>query len=287
MNKVHFVCSRGLLQSCTFHSSNPTSSCATDVGYLDKVLIEAKPGDSVYVCSEALPYFVTTILPSLQVPIVLVTGDSDLTMTDLSILDNPRIIRWFCQNCPSPSNSKLVQLPIGLDYHTIMGSPTHKWTLPGEGTSPAAQEGLLRSLPLRPFYERSPKIYVNFGWISRDRRDALNAIPKSLMTLDLVAKPRSDVWTAMTQHAFVLSPYGNGLDCHRTWEALALSAIPIIKGRHFDAMFEGLPVLIVDSWTEVTQNLLQDTIDSFRGRRFDLHKLSLRYWQNLIRPDMD
>jgi hypothetical protein len=254
------------------------------VGYLDKVLIEAKPGDSVYVCSEALPYFISKILPHLQVPIVLVTGDSDLTMTDLSILDNPRIIRWFCQNCPSPFNSKLLQLPIGLDYHTIAENSGHKWTLPGEGTSPAEQEALLRSLP---FHERSSKIYVNFGWISRDRHDALNSIPKSLMTLDLMAKPRSAVWSAMTQHAFVLSPYGNGLDCHRTWEALVLGAIPIIKGHHFDAMFEGLPVLIVDSWAAVTQNLLQDTIDSFRSRRFDMHKLTLRYWQNLIRPDMD
>lgn len=286
MNHSYFVCSRGLLQSCTFHSSQPTSSCATDVGYLEKVLT-ADPGDSVYVCSEALPYFAANILPRLRVPIVLVTGDSDLTITDLSIADSPRILYWFCQNCPSPASNKIVQLPIGLDYHTIAGAPGHKWTMPGEDSSVVGQEALLRSLHVKPFHERTPRIYVNFGWISRDRYDALNAIPKSLMTLDLVTKPRSEVWSAMTQHAFVLSPYGNGLDCHRTWEALVLGAIPIIKGHHFDAMFEGLPVLIVDSWAAVTQSLLIDTINSFKGRRFDMHKLTLRYWQNLIQPDMD
>ena len=29
-------------------------------------------------------------------------------------------------------------------------------------------------------------------------------------------------------HRFVLSPPGHGLDCHRTWEAILLGAIPIV-----------------------------------------------------------
>ena len=38
--------------------------------------------------------------------------------------------------------------------------------------------------------------------------------------------------TTLQQHAhfaFVASPSGNGLDCHRTWEALLLRSIPIVK----------------------------------------------------------
>jgi hypothetical protein len=30
-------------------------------------------------------------------------------------------------------------------------------------------------------------------------------------------------------YAFVASPYGGGPDCHRTWEALILGCIPIVK----------------------------------------------------------
>ena len=36
---------------------------------------------------------------------------------------------------------------------------------------------------------------------------------------------------ALGQHRFVLSPRGNGLDAHRTWEALLVGAIPSAR-RH-------------------------------------------------------
>ena len=36
-------------------------------------------------------------------------------------------------------------------------------------------------------------------------------------------------WLQHAHFAFVASPSGNGLDCHRTWEALLLRSIPIVK----------------------------------------------------------
>ena len=56
----------------------------------------------------------------------------------------------------------------------------------------------------------------------------------------------------MIKYRFIISPHGNGLDCHRTWEALALGCYPIIKSSPLDCMFEGLPVIIVNNWNEVT-----------------------------------
>ena len=38
---------------------------------------------------------------------------------------------------------------------------------------------------------------------------------------------RSELWRRHGNYAFVISPPGHGLDCHRTWEALALGCIPI------------------------------------------------------------
>ena len=34
----------------------------------------------------------------------------------------------------------------------------------------------------------------------------------------------------MVRHRSVISPMGNGLDCHRTWEALYLGVIPLVRG---------------------------------------------------------
>ncbi|CAF3730979.1 unnamed protein product, partial [Rotaria socialis] len=51
---------------------------------------------------------------------------------------------------------------------------------------------------------------------------------------------------------FVLSPPGNGLDCHRTWEALLMGAIPIVLSSTLNSLFSGTPTIIVSTWEQVT-----------------------------------
>jgi hypothetical protein len=87
----------------------------------------------------------------------------------------------------------------------------------------------------------------------------------------------------MAEHAFVLSPHGNGLDCHRTWEALALGCIPIVKSSGLDPLFENLPVWIVHEWSEVTQEAMNCVVNSFKTQSCQYEKLNLSYWQNLLR----
>lgn len=54
---------------------------------------------------------------------------------------------------------------------------------------------------------------------------------------------------------FVVSPPGNGADCHRTWEAMYLGAVPIVLKSHWPfAKFE-LPVMVVENWDEVPSRL--------------------------------
>jgi hypothetical protein len=50
---------------------------------------------------------------------------------------------------------------------------------------------------------------------------------------------------------YVLSPPGNGIDCHRTWEALFLGSIPIVKKSFwpFDKLQIGAKV--IEDWSEV------------------------------------
>ena len=84
----------------------------------------------------------------------------------------------------------------------------------------------------------------------------------------------------MCNYSFVLSPFGNGYDCHRTWEALCLGAIPIVRAKQFKHLFADLPVLNVDEWSDVTPELLQETIRQFKHiyKNFNFDKLTLKYW---------
>ena len=83
--------------------------------------------------------------------------------------------------------------------------------------------------------------------------------------------------------SFVLSPHGGGYDCHRTWEALALGCIPIVKSSPIDRVFERLPVLIVQNWSDVSLGLLEQTRTRFAAHHWAWHRLTLSYWATAIR----
>ena len=87
----------------------------------------------------------------------------------------------------------------------------------------------------------------------------------------------------MTKYSFVLSPHGNGLDCHRTWEALVLGCIPVVKTSSLDKLYDDLPVLIVNNWYDIDEELLKNTIENFKDKKFNYDKLKLDYWINKIK----
>jgi len=86
----------------------------------------------------------------------------------------------------------------------------------------------------------------------------------------------------ITDHFYVLSPQGNGIDCHRTWEALYLNRVPVMR-RHRNAEFyEDLPVLLVDEWSDLTEDLLESKKDEFLRGDWNFDKLKFSYWRDKI-----
>jgi hypothetical protein len=57
--------------------------------------------------------------------------------------------------------------------------------------------------------------------------------------------------TLVSQSVFVLSPPGNGIDCHRTWEALFLGAIPVVKRSFWSFSKYEIGAKVVDDWDEI------------------------------------
>jgi hypothetical protein len=55
---------------------------------------------------------------------------------------------------------------------------------------------------------------------------------------------------------YVLSPPGNGPDCHRTWEAMYMGAIPIVKRKYWPfSHVTDLPVVILEDWHEIEASI--------------------------------
>ena len=57
----------------------------------------------------------------------------------------------------------------------------------------------------------------------------------------------------MIKYKWIISPHGNGLDCHRTYEAIALGCIPIVKTSTLDILYKDMPIIIVDNWSQILQ----------------------------------
>jgi hypothetical protein len=81
---------------------------------------------------------------------------------------------------------------------------------------------------------------------------------------------------------FVMSPEGVGMDCHRTWEALLLGCIPVVKKSSCDDIFDGLPVWIVEDWSEFNAENILKKINYFSKFISKKDKLFLKYWNTKI-----
>jgi hypothetical protein len=264
---------------------------------------DIREGELVWVRVAWLRSFIRQVLPLVESRFVLVTGDSDscvpseLGADGRALLESSKIIHWYAQNYDGSSGSKKISpLPIGLDFHMLSERPA--WG--EEASSPRQQEDVLKSVcaQLRPREERIQQVYVDFGWqrslglrhhrryhplagtrFRELRRGVVKRVRgNSSVFLQTGPLPRTELWRARGAYAFVLSPHGMGLDCHRTWEALALGHIVLVPASSLDALYTGLPVVTLNDWDEITPDNLQRWLLRFQGNRGVHEKLTSRYW---------
>jgi len=129
-------------------------------------------------------------------------------------------------------------------------------------------------------------LYSNFqaATFPDERTYVLNHFSSKKFCTTASRKPHSDYLIDMSQHKFVLSPRGNGLDCFRTWEALFMGSIPIVRSSTLNGMYKDLPVVIVQSWEEVTEEFLEKKYQEIKSKMssYNFEKLYIPYWINEI-----
>jgi len=276
-NMCKYISSRGILKSCDIHSPDPKSSVLTIQG-ID--ITKIREGSTVYVPGSAIPDFIR-YMNKIPYRFILVSGDCDETIPttafrsqeDFQIfIESEKIVHWYSQNCVG-RHPKLTQIPIGLDYHTRVKSD--RW---GPTMSSVKQEKEIEEIKAKakPFYQRELKAYANFHFnmqedrtYTQDRRDAKVKIPsESVYYEPSFTRTRKETMEKQIKYAFVVSPHGNGLDCIRTWEALVLGCIPVVKTSGIDSLYDDLPVLIVQDWEDLSQDLMRSTIESFKHKTY-------------------
>ena len=228
-------------------------------------------GDAIFVQTEYLPRFFRRIHPKISTRYVLVTHNSDFPIPGgfEAYLDDPKILAWFGQNVENYRHPKLHPLPIGLENRC--------WS----NGNPRAIDKKRRLLHT---FAKMRLLYNNFtiGTRPTERGRVYEIFKDKAFCHQATRKPFDAYLADLAESKFVLSPRGNGLDCHRTWESLYMGAIPIVKSSASDSLFEGLPVLIIADWNEVTEELLQKRYEEIRQKPVQVEKLTLDYWLKQI-----
>ena len=230
-----------------------------------------RPGDCIFVKTDMLKEFFEQKHPYIQAPYIIISHNSDDPAPGAcaDFLDDPKIIAWFGQNIEMV-HSKLHPIPIGIDnkmynYNTF-------WLLDH----------------YQELKDKTPKehlLYMNFNISTKpDERGAAHRyFSRTLFcTIPRVQRPWKDYLFDLVKSRFVVSPRGNGWDCLRTWESLYMGAFPIVKRSCMDEMFEGLPVVIIDDWEEVTEEFLNKKWEEFQNTSFQLERMYFPYWEAKI-----
>lgn len=273
----------------------PAHPCVTPSRYVRAV----ENGDIIWVQSVFLSAFYRDVFPYINKKFILVVNDGDESFPSFhrqvfdvdQLINDERVIHIFAQNVDC-NHSKITHLPIGIDFHSIARSTGYF----GEPQmTPVKQGEELEKLltELLPTNQRLKRAYVDFQLADRgtfDGESRTSIFFKIIHSGVIDAAPhylaRHVLWREKGKYAFSVSPRGNGLDCHRTWEDLILGCIVIVKKSPLDPMYEGLPVVIVNDWSEINQEnmdrWLEQYGDVFNNPRYR-EKLTHQYWMNLIK----
>ncbi len=100
----------------------------------------------------------------------------------------------------------------------------------------------------------------------------------------------SEYFGKISQCRFVICPRGNAIDCHRNWEVLYMKRVPVMKTHpYLLKLFEGYPVLFVNDYAEVTEELLKDNENLFtQAQQIDLTQLTLpTFFDNIVNKALE
>jgi len=212
-----------------------------------------------------------------------VTHQSDYSIVAEHVKHLPDGVTWFADNCEVIGNPNVIGIPNGLNNMDFVNNKTSKWGLYSSCFSNLAD--FHNDLAEQHSNKKDIRnlVYMNFtpDTSATERTMVYNHFKqKSFVTVEHGVSHKRFA-NSVYNHPFVLSPRGNGYDCVRTWESFYLGSIPIIKRNNVMSHFSDLPILFVESWEEVTLNLLLNHLTKMKDN-VTLDKARMSYWDSIL-----
>lgn len=175
------------------------------------------------------------------------------------------VVKWFATNADI-EHPKVVNIPFGIPHWTYDIIERKRDWVPS-------------------FHNKKNKIYVNFQPNTIERLSLLRTLDgqqgfhvESEWPLD-----KDKYIDKMAEFKFVLSPTGNGLDCFRTWEALALGCVPVVFDGNWSDSWTDMPIVRIKTMDDLNISRLLSNIPA--SPTFD--KSTDHYWEERIQKEKE
>ncbi len=234
---------------------------------------KVRRGDVIFV--RQVPQFMKKVHPKIKEPYIMLTAGEardQVTKKHMKYLNDDKIIAWFAvhHDCHE-THPKFHQLPLGIYQDRKFYKP--RWELTHTFAT-------WRAAP------KKRMLYSNYGDLKgmKPERAELDDLMEDKDYCFVVKKrmPFLKYMKQMSEFKFALSPRGYGPDCYRNWEALLVGSIPIVRSSQLDSLYADLPILIIDEWTCLTKEFLEEKYKEITSRKWSIEKLFVAYWARKI-----
>lgn len=223
-------------------------------------------GDVAFVKTDHIHHFFEKVVPLIKYKFKLITHNSDLPINEdqIPLLNHPNLTKWYAQNV-DVYHSKLTSIPIGI--------ANARWK---HGDISMFKE--VESMHT----EKTNLLYCNFDSTTNQSRRSQLYDQFSSQDFAYISQRKTfkEYLTDIKSSHYVLSPNGNGIDCHRTWESILMGAIPIVEQSINSSFYLDCSIMIVKSFNLITKDFLLMSLNNYRSMQNNV--LYLNYWLDKI-----
>ncbi len=237
-----------------------------------------KEGDIVYLMDWYLPWFIKNVHPRISATYILVANDTTSTKPApecRELLYDPKVAGWFSKNFSLTNHPKVSPIPVG--QNVIYWSSFNE-----------DNRSFLREFIHQGPFEKQHLIYLSQTVRKDGHRNVIDSLfkDKPYCYYHDRSVPRTTFWEELAESKFVFCPPGIGIDTVRFWEAIMFDTIPVIVHTPLDHLYIGAPLLYVDEWEDVTEELLNEKYieihEKIASGELKKDKAFFDYWWNII-----
>ena len=219
-------------------------------------------------------------LSRLDRNVILYSGHYDIEIDSrLASMLPENVIMWYAQNV-NIKHQRIAAVPIGIPNYSICKDVKAKaWMV-----SLYKLKIILNYWNQKYNYEKDQLILstINTGTNPRVRVPVVNICESLDYCVNTGYLYFHNFYDNILRSRSVVCPRGNGIDTHRTWEALCLRSIPILLDDTI-AMnyFYEYPIVFLDDWDELRDKRhiikkIEEQEEKFKS--FNMEKLTCWYW---------